>query len=213
MIQKAELLVITFSFPNRHVCETRLLFFPWWENTAFASMFYLVCFTWLYANQTSATSSASSHFTVCSPMCIYMTAGIRWKLLVLIFYFINRKMTSLVTLEDHNSFWIALLLCQYSGIWNKLQTPCLWTWRGRLPILGWSAEPQDYKVLFHVSQGMSSLVALGVPIPKTGPVGLSEMYCLFRASLKVVTCQKEVSHRVAVGSLHTADSSLEKYGN
>lgn len=57
---------------------------------------------------------------------------------------------------------------------------------------------------------MNSLVALGVPIPKTGPVGLSEMYCPFRTSLKVMTCQKKVSQRVPVGSLHTADSSLKK---
>lgn len=158
-------------------------------------MLYLVCFTWLYANQTSATSDASSHFTVCSPMCIYMTAGIRWKSLVLIFYFINRKMTSLVTWEGHNSFWIALLLCQHSGSWNKLQTPYLWTWGDWLPILGWSEELWDYKAVSRVSQGMSSLISLGVPIPKTGPVGLSELHFPSRASLKVVTWQKKEFQR------------------
>ena len=52
---------------------------------------------------------------------------------------------------------------------------------------------------------MSSLIGPGVPIPKTGPVGLSETYFPFRAPLKVVTWQKKVSQRVAVGSLHTAD--------
>lgn len=57
---------------------------------------------------------------------------------------------------------------------------------------------------------MSSLMGPGVPVPKTGPVGLSEVYIPFRVSLKVVTWQKKVSQRVAVGSLHTVDRACSR---
>ena len=57
-------------------------------------MFYLLYFSCLYANQNSATSSASSHFTVCSHVCIYLvSAGIP-----------NLKMGLLGLSELHFSF-------------------------------------------------------------------------------------------------------------